>query len=157
VSERIPVRAFDGTVRAYVLVDEADAEWAKRFAWRLSGARYAQRHVGDQRWALMHRELLGLARGDGLCGDHISGDRLDNRRGNLRVVTRAENQQNQKSEQGSSRFRGVSAARGRWRAGCRVGGRQLWAGSFDTEEEAAAAADALRRRHMPSAVPGRLT
>ena len=40
---------------------------------------------------LMHRQILGLIHGDGKEVDHINKDRLDNRRANLRVVTRKEN------------------------------------------------------------------
>lgn len=37
----------------------------------------------------MHREILGVP--DGLFADHVSGDRLDNRRHNLRIATKAQN------------------------------------------------------------------
>lgn len=38
----------------------------------------------------LHRIVMGLTRADGGIVHHVSGDRLDNRRRNLRVVTRSE-------------------------------------------------------------------
>lgn len=31
---RIPLRARDGSIRAYALVDAADAEWLSQWTWR---------------------------------------------------------------------------------------------------------------------------
>ena len=56
-----------------------------------------QVYVVRSSWKLthyLHREVLGLTPGDGLETDHRNGDRLDNRRSNLRVATRAQNAQN---------------------------------------------------------------
>lgn len=54
---------------------------------------------------------------------------------------------------GTSRFRGVRLLpNGRWGAHVMVRKRQHHLGSFDTEEEAAEAARAFRRKHMPFSV-----
>ena len=75
--------------------------------------------------------------------DHINGDRLDNRRENLRVVTREENQANRKKMRSYSRYKGVFVERRfktlRWRAKIQVNGRVHYLGVFDTEIQAAKA------------------
>jgi hypothetical protein len=79
------------------LVDDADAALATGFRWLVhrsgvSGLVYARRRFKDNgRWqtVAMHREIMGDP--PGLDVDHINGNGLDNRRANLRVVSRAEN------------------------------------------------------------------
>lgn len=146
---RIPLRARDGSVRAYALIDDEDAHLAA-FAWRCHGS-YAARSPGT---VLLHREVLGLVPGDGLQGDHINGDKLDCRRTNLRVGTQALNGQNILR---TSRYRGVTFEAGRWRARATLGGRNKHLGRFNTEQEAAVAAAAFRAQHMPFANEERIT
>jgi hypothetical protein len=104
----------------------------------------------------MHRFLMGLDFGDRREVDHINGDKLDNRRANLRVVTHAQNGQNVRiSIPRTSSYRGVYwiTARGRWAAKAKLNGQDVWIGLFDDEREAALAAEAYRRSHMPFAEP----
>ena len=69
-----------------------------RFSWQVSKDGYIFRRVyagkrpngtSRQRDLYLHRHILGLTKGDGKIGNHINRDPLDNRRENLRVVTRA--------------------------------------------------------------------
>ncbi|NEC17915.1 HNH endonuclease [Streptomyces parvus] len=109
---------------------------------------YAQIFV-DQKVTLAHRWVLGLRRGDGLIGDHINGNRLDNRRSNLRIVDASGSSQNV-SGRGHSRFRGVHPTRaGNWSARVKFQGKTHFCGTFTTEEDAAAAAEAKRCELMP--------
>lgn len=130
------------------LVDDEDAEPVRALTWWLHESCYARGAGG----VYMHRLIMGLKRGDGLQVDHINGDGLDNRRVNLRVVTHAQNQQNQTPQVGcSSRYRGVvwHKARGKWWARCKHQGRQYSAGYFADEDEAGQAAADIRRRILP--------
>lgn len=83
--------------------------------------------------------------------DHRDLDRLNNRWGNLRDATKAQNQANtlvRKSN--TSGFKGVSLERrtNRWQAQIRVHGVRKHLGTFDTPEEAGAAyANALTATH----------
>lgn len=153
----IPLYARDGSIRAHALIDATDTEFVNR--WRWTEARgYAVRWARDENGALhridLHRELLGLKRGDRREVDHKNRVRLDDRRSNLRVVTKAENSQNKPSYPGTSRFRGVAyiQSRRRWSAYVGTGGRTVFQGYFKTEEEAAHAASRARRELMPFAV-----
>lgn len=156
---RIPLRALDGSVRAYAIIDADLAEWANQWRWALSSHGYAARYtrIGNRKkhCVFLHREILGLVRGDGIEGDHISQDKLDNRRANLRAVSKPANRQNVPSRSGaSSRFRGVTwnKALKKWQAGVRTGGKQIYLGVYSNESDAAAAARAGRAKYLPFAV-----
>jgi hypothetical protein len=99
----------------------------------------------------MHRQLLGLAYGDVLQGDHIDRDHLNNQKVNLRVVTTGQNSQNVRARRGA-RGIGWCEDKQKWRARCKIAGRTLHIGYFLTEEEADAAAREFRRQHLPYSV-----
>ena len=76
--------------------------------------------------------------------DHINGDRIDNRRCNIRMVTCSQNLRAFSRSRGtSSSFRGVSldARSGKWVSGICVEGKTKRLGSFISELEAAKAYD----------------
>lgn len=149
---RIPLRRRDGTIRAHAIIDAEDAHLAVH-RWSLDRG-YAKRNLpragGKQRLVLLHREVLGLAPGDGHEVDHIDGDRLNCRRSNMRIATHAQNGQNRASRPGSSPYRGVSweTRRGKWLAQAMLNGVKHNLGCFDDELEAAAVARAWRTSHM---------
>ncbi|WP_198042042.1 AP2/ERF family transcription factor [Mycobacterium kansasii] len=81
---------------------------------------------------------------------HVNGDRLDNRRANLRICTRQENLQNRMTletfagKPKSSKYKGVRTVKSKtnpWGAHITVDGKRQSLGSFPTEEEAARAYD----------------
>jgi hypothetical protein len=155
----IPLRTHDGRVRAYAIVDAADYDWLVQWKWHLASAGYAVRQssrtAGRQHPIPMHRVLLSLPREDKRQGDHVNGNRLDNRRENLRVVERAENAQNRRSQRGSSSgHRGVAwnVRRQKWYAYARLNGVLHHLGVFDDEDEAARVVEAFRSNHMPHSI-----
>lgn len=86
---------------------------------------------------LLHRYLLSLKKGIGEV-DHRDRNGLNNSRINLRFATRALNNANARKQFGTiSRYKGVCTAREKWRATIVVDGKQIWLGSFETEEDAA--------------------
>lgn len=108
---------------------------------------YAQTYLGG-RVVLAHRVILGLTHGDGRIGDHINGDKLDNRRANLRVVTPGESSANVRGRAFSG-FRGVYPNKRRWAAAAKQHGRKIHLGTYDTPEEAYAVSTAWRRQNLP--------
>ena len=91
---------------------------------------------------LIHRVILGLVSFDGLEVDHINMDKLDNRRANLRLVTRSVNQLNKTKafSSNSTGFLGVHIDRRRvskpFRASIELNGKKVTLGSYATAEEA---------------------
>jgi hypothetical protein len=160
---QIPLSKAPGV---FVTVDPEDFEWLSAARWFMHQVGYAARCplVAEGRgraMVLMHREILGLVPGDGLQCDHINGDKLDNRRSNLRAVSQAENLRAFKSkrEGASSRYRGVCWVRDRrlWLATARLDNRQNHLGRFASEEEAAAAVNAFWVGHgyaAPNVIEG---
>lgn len=137
----------DGTVLValtqgrFAIIDGADAERVLAFNWAYSSG-YAGRDFGGRgrkKSVALHRWLMGTP--DGMDTDHINGNKLDNRRSNLRVCTRAQNAQNRHAQTNnrSCQFKGVNLHKnGSWRMHIQVSG-------FSTSEEAARAYDRVAR------------
>lgn len=89
----------------YVLIDDKDFDLVKNYKWYLSNWGYA---VGGRNGSIrMHRLILDAKKGEQV--DHISMDRLDNRRFNLRIATASQNKLNQpKRRDNTSGYKGVS-------------------------------------------------
>ncbi len=142
------------------IIDEIDADLVLDRLWHLKvdGVRfYAKANItvaGHKRTFIsMHRFVLGLTN-PVLFVDHINGDGLDNRRSNLRVCTKAENNQNQrKSMRNEAGFKGVfkevsSSGRIFWRAAIGINYSRISLGQFDQPEDAARAYDDGARRYF---------
>lgn len=140
----------DGSVS--VLLDGDDYLRLRGRCLSIGSHGYAQ--MFDQgRVQVVHRWVLGLQVGDQMIGDHRNGDRLDNRRSNLRVVNPSGSSQNV-AGRGASRHRGVYPTRnGRWIAQVKFRGQIHRLGIYACEEEAARVADTKRRELMPFYVP----
>jgi len=156
-ASRIPLRASDGSIKAWTLVDPEDFEQFGHLRFHLTNRGYVARWTqtdGRRELLMLHRLILGLERGDRRLGDHINRDRLDNRRGNLRIVDARLNAQNRTCTGGSSRHRGVAfdSRKQRWMAYARVNGQLHHLGQYATELEAADVSRAFRLVHMPGAV-----
>lgn len=87
-------------------------------------------------WYFIHGEVPQLP----LHIDHINRDKMDNRIGNLRIATSAQNQANANMlVTNTSGIKGVARRGDRWRAFIRINGRPKHLGTFDTKELAAEA------------------
>lgn len=132
-----------------VTVDTTDVGRVASIRWCLSGKGYACTGRGPS-YVLMHRLILdAMDGGNPRFGDHVNGDRTDNRRSNLRRASAGENARNSAKPRNSSRrYKGCCLKRGRYDASIVVNGRKTWLGSFATEEAAARAYDSAASRHF---------
>ena len=83
--------------------------------------------------------------------DHINGNRLDQRKSNLRLCTSLENSRNkQKQDNSSSQFVGVSfdKVKLKWCASIRHDNKSRHLGYFNNEIDAAKARDDATRKHF---------
>jgi hypothetical protein len=88
----------------------------------------------------MHRQLLGLCRGDKHEGDHINHDTLDNQLENLRVVSKSQNQQNRTPDVHLGVSGGISKIKsGKYVAYLTENHIYHWLGTFSKLEDAISA------------------
>ena len=79
------------TKNKFALVDDQDFEWLNQWKWCVSNNNYAVR-IQNKKAILMHRLIMNTP--TEFDTDHINNDKLDNRRSNLRIVTRSQNMMN---------------------------------------------------------------
>ncbi len=131
----------------YAKIDKEDFDKVSKYSWHFNKNGYAIRNVrseGRNGGEYMHRFIMGLKRGDKRYVDHANGDGLDNRKNNLRICTKTQNQQNQKPRHTKvSKYKGVGFYKRdqKWRARIIVNKKDMELGKFGTEKEAAKAYD----------------
>lgn len=121
------------------IVDKADYVILNQYKYNFSGRRYVRiSGKSKEGYVFLHQLILGTR-----WVDHIDGDRLNNRRSNLRPCTNQQNQFNSKPQMGRlSKYKGVSIVRGKnkpYTAGIQINMKRIHLGSFYTEENAAKA------------------
>ena len=151
--KKIPLSGKRGEGK-YVLVDDEDYDKVMDGrTWNLDGDGYARRHKllkdDPKRGAeLMHRFIVGeenIPKGKQV--DHNNGNRLDNRRDNLRICTCAQNSHNsskpkmKNNSDRRSQFKGVRecAKKGRYQSRIRCDNKSYHIGVYDYEVDAAIA------------------
>lgn len=98
--------------------------------------------IREREWmhTIVLERVIGRKLREGELADHSNLDKLDNRRSNLRLASRSENEANKRKRKGggTSKHKGVSfmASRKRWRATIQVDHKQTYLGSFENEDDA---------------------
>jgi hypothetical protein len=126
------------------IIDAEDVPLVEGYNWCILGgsrvSKYAQRRAKNLIPAilLMHRVIMGV-NGPELHIDHINGNGLDNRKSNLRVVSRSQNMWNSRKPcTNSSGYKGVcmDKEKGKWVSHIKKHNKQMHLGYFNTPEEA---------------------
>lgn len=130
----------------HAIVDDEDYKYLMQWKWCCNASGYAVTSIrgddGKQKTVRMHRLINKTP--PGKFTDHIDGNRLNNRRSNLRSCTNRQNQFNSRPIRGgSSKYKGVCfhIHRRKWLTQIRgiESGKILFIGYFEDEEDAAIA------------------
>lgn len=129
-SRAVPV----GIKGDYALVDTEDYERVMGYNWHLNRGGYAKNNTVG----LMHRFIMRVTDPE-LLVDHKYHNTLDNRKSQLRVCTKQQNQFNSKARKGTSPYKGVywDKVRGKWIARITLNYKAKHLGMFTDEVEAA--------------------
>lgn len=153
---------LNGT-RHETIIDAGDLQLAKEFPnlWKVDKRNYVYGHRrinGNKKIFSLHRYLTGAPKG--MVVDHISGDRLDNRKScNLRIVEQKINAQNRRGadKDSKSNVRGVYWVEkyNKWDARIYVSGKTIFCGLHEKLEDAEGAVIAARAVYMPGSFESR--
>jgi hypothetical protein len=155
------VRGIPLTKGKIAIIDEEDYGRVSSYRWcarnDYDGAFYAQRSMRinhKKNMMLMHRFIMGLELGDGKIIDHINHNGVDNRRVNLRVVSRSINCINCKPRKNNTTgFRGVYREKrcsSKWQVLIRIDGKYRHFGLFSDPVSAARHYDAVVSKYRGS-------
>jgi len=134
------------------IVDFEDYEYLMQWKWHYASTGYAARCVnyktGHSGKIWMHRSVTNAP--ESMQVDHKFGNRLDNRKANLRICTQSQNLRNRGSKTASiSGFKGVYLDKksGKWKSSIRPNGKYLHIGYFACHVEAAKAYNDAAVKH----------
>lgn len=137
------------TQNKIALVDDDDFDYLNQWKWcalhmhktNWYAVRSSSRIDGKSKTVLMHRLILDVPKN--LVIDHLNGDGLDNRRGNLRICTSRENSRNKKIQKNNTtKYKGVSRFNDKkYQVKIKVDGKLLHLGLFENLLDAARAYD----------------
>jgi len=131
----------------FAIVDDEDFEELNKYNWCVrydkgTKSYYARRSLkrnkdGVRRSSIMHRHIIKPKKG--FVVDHINHDTLDNRRCNLRSVTRSQNQMNQvllgRNKSGVTGVRWIQSNQ-KWMAQITKDKKQIYLGYFEDKQDA---------------------
>lgn len=114
-------------VIATAMIDTEDLEKVRYTKWKLSGSGYV---MNTPKFSGSNKHLSRVVMGTDQFVDHINHNPLDNRKCNLRIVTKSQNQMN-------VNYKGVyESLNGKFRAQIKINGKALALGTYIDEEEA---------------------
>lgn len=136
------------TKNKYAIVDDEDFNFLSQWKWGYSTSGYARRlqyvpstgygHKNNTAIRIWMHRLINKTP-DNLFTDHINQNKLDNRKSNLRTVTKSQNSINTgKNKKNKSGFKGVyfDTWSNKWRAELKIKGKKITLGRFFNIEEA---------------------
>lgn len=131
----------------YLVIDDADSQSLEGSRFHLHNCGYVTTYSKKtKRNALLHRLIINPPAGYEV--DHINGDKLGNRRENLRLATKSQNMANKsKHLSNKSGFKGVVQKRGIWLAQIGYDSQTHGLGTFRNPLDAARAYDDAAKVH----------
>ena len=137
-----------------MIVDSDVWESTKRFCWYENPHGYAETNVpigARKSRRVMFHVMVFTDCPSGLYRDHINGNRLDNRRANIRYVTTQQNNHNHgKSKKNTSGYPGIrwEADRGKWLARIKFNDRTINLGKYSRIEDAVHARKEAEKKYF---------
>lgn len=126
-----------------ILIDQEDFEILQPHRWRLTKDGYLLTSDPANRQSGLYLHRLVMKAPKGIQVDHINGDKLDNRKQNLRLCTERQNKCNAPPRPNKlSKYKGVSRNAGKWTAATKINGKIVCLGRFEKEIDAAKAYNA---------------
>jgi hypothetical protein len=145
--ESVKIPVISKGIVYYYIIDKFDLERSQCYAWS-----YANGYIynGKHRM-LLHRFLMYVLDKPEVKIDHINGNKLDNRKSNLRICTSQQNNMNQKkSKSNTTGFKGVSLDKksGKYQTQIQKDRNLMHLGRFSSAEEAARCYDKYAKLHF---------
>jgi len=128
------------TNNMFAFIDKEDFEKIALYKWTFTKANKHYGRVKSNTGLFLHRLIMNAPQN--LEVDHINGDTLDNRKSNLRLVSRKHNQKNMTlSRRSKSGYKGVSWHKKakKWQAHLMSDGIRIYLGLYLFKEDAAKA------------------
>lgn len=118
------------------IIDDEDFEFLNQRKWSFRSDGYA---VGRDKGKLVRLHRFIMRTPNGMLTDHINGDRLDNRKSNLRICNDLQNCWNRHSK--AKNFSGVQGvywnkSLKKWRAKITVNRKHIHIGLYELKEDA---------------------
>ena len=158
--ERIYVRKIRLTQDKQALVDDEDYERVNQYKWHYTNRGYAMnrgRRVNGKQTNSIYMHRLIMNPPNTLYVDHKNGDKLDNRKKNLRICTASQNQANRVLGKNSTNgYKGVYKVNRDtniihpWRAAIKQNNRWIWLGNYSTVKQAALAYNKAAKKYKGS-------
>jgi hypothetical protein len=123
--------------KARVKIDFDDIDLIKEYKWTIDGNGYVSCNRKKEKTVLMHRLIINCP--NDMMVDHINHDILDNRKENLRIVTRSQNLRNRDlGKNNKSGCNGVNWHKEsqKWIARITVNKKVIYLGVYDNLDEA---------------------
>lgn len=133
------------------IVDDDNYDELIKYKWYCNSGGYALRRdytTKDKIFIWMHRLINNTPRN--LETDHVNGNRLDNRKSNLRSCTIKQNRQNRSVNRNkiNTKYKGIHLHGNNWRAQIKINGILKTIGMYKSEIDAACAYDKYAKKEF---------